>query len=100
MSRQPIPGLYAGRTIGKATHWKQVCVIPFRRSTLEKFVNLPQTTLEKYESIDMMRLIENGIPVGLVPWTRSESQAVDIPSDVQKVELLLQADPIYKGIFK
>ena len=49
------------------------------------------TKSEVVESIDMLRLIENGIAVRMVE-TTIESYAVDRPHDVQRVEMLLMAE--------
>ena len=100
MSRQPIPSLYGEKKPGKDSHWKQICIIPFRYDALKLFVKLPQTSLEKYESIDMMRFIQNDIAVGTVPYYGAPSQAVDTLADLKKVEKMLLEDHLYKELFK
>ncbi len=86
-SREPIPT----RSRGVDTPWgKQVCVIPFRRDYLLKYVSLEPTPLEIAESVDMMRCLEHGDRVRLVP-TLHDSHAVDTPEDVAVVERALQA---------
>jgi 3-deoxy-manno-octulosonate cytidylyltransferase (CMP-KDO synthetase) len=91
MSRQPIPTQAdPDRVVGAN---KQVCIIPFDAATLAEYEQLPQTPLEKAESIDMMRLIEHGIPVRMVP-TDVHTQAVDTEQDRQRVETLLESDPL------
>ena len=71
---------------------KQVCVIPFRRDYLLEYTILPPTPLEIAQSVDMMRILEHGMKVRMVP-TRHSSYAVDTPDDLQKVELLMQNLP-------
>ena len=44
---------------------------------------LKETKLEKIESIDMLRLLENGYNVHIVP-TNYYSHAVDTPSDISQ----------------
>ena len=44
---------------------KQVCVIPFKRDFLLEYNDMQQTSLEIIESIDMMRILENGGKVKL-----------------------------------
>lgn len=39
---------------------KQVCVIPFTRDFLLEYNNMEPTPLEIIESVDMMRILENG----------------------------------------
>ena len=64
---------------------KQVCVIPFRRDFLIKYNKMKPTALEKIESIDMLRLLENGYKVFLVK-TKHFAHAVDTKRDLLKVE--------------
>lgn len=67
---------------------KQVCIIPFRRGYLLEYTRLAPTPLEIAESVDMMRILEHGMKVRMVP-TQHSSQAVDTPEDLKKVELLM-----------
>ena len=64
---------------------KQVCLIPFRRDFLIKYNKMKSTALEKIESIDMLRLLENGHKVFLVK-TKHFAHAVDTKRDLLKVE--------------
>ena len=64
---------------------KQVCVIPFRRDFLIKYNKMKPTALEKIESIDMLRLLENGYKVFLVK-TKHFAHTVDTKKDLLKVE--------------
>jgi 3-deoxy-manno-octulosonate cytidylyltransferase (CMP-KDO synthetase) len=90
-SRQPIPNP-VGRPFSPGQWHKQVCVIPFRRQALLSFANLPRGPLEELESIDMLRFLENGLPVHMVR-TDVETHAVDVPSDVDVVSSLLARHP-------
>jgi 3-deoxy-manno-octulosonate cytidylyltransferase (CMP-KDO synthetase) len=86
-SRAPIPAA-AGAAVSSA-HWlKQVCVIPFRREALRRFAALPRGPLEQAESIDMLRFLENGVRIQLVP-TDIETHAVDTPEDLTRVAALM-----------
>ena len=85
-SREPIP------TQGKLpniTMSKQVCIIPFRRDYLMKYTSLPPTPLEISESVDMMRVLEHGDQIKMVP-TKHQSYAVDVPDDLIRVEKLMR----------
>ena len=64
---------------------KQVCVIPFRRNFLIKYNKMKPSKLEKIESIDMLRILENGYKVFLVN-TKRFAHAVDTKKDLHKVE--------------
>lgn len=94
-SREPIPTRAKGvnKPMGK-----QICVIPFRRDFLLEYTRMAPTPLEIAESVDMMRILENGLKVRMVP-TRHDSRAVDTEQDRQLVEQLLRADPLHHRIF-
>jgi 3-deoxy-manno-octulosonate cytidylyltransferase (CMP-KDO synthetase) len=84
-SREPIP---TDCKIDATTMKKQVCVIPFRRNYLLEYTNLEPTPLEITESIDMLRVLEHGMKVRMVP-TKYPTRSVDTPQDLQLVEKLL-----------
>lgn len=67
---------------------KQVCIIPFRRDYLIEYTKLSPTPLEIVESVDMMRILEHGMKVRMVP-TLHDTQAVDTPADLEKVAGLM-----------
>ena len=76
---------------------KQICVIPFRRQFLIDYTNLPPTPLEIAESVDMLRVLEHGKTVRMIP-TSYATQSVDTPSDLSCVELLMSNDSLYKKL--
>ena len=85
-SREPIPT----RSItDKIPMGKQVPVIPFHRDFLLEYNRMDPTPLEIVESVDMMRILENGIKIRMVP-TNYRTHAVDTIDDLVKVEKLLQ----------
>lgn len=92
MSRRPIPSL-AKTGFADTAAYKQVCIIPFRRETLFQYTRLLPTPLEQLESIDMLRLLEHGLQVKMVP-TEFNTQAVDTMADLLRVEKLMAADPL------
>ena len=81
-SRHPIP-LWS--TVDSKNAGKQVCLIPFRRDFLIEYSNLEPTPLEICESIDMLRVLEHGGKVRMVPTTYN-THAVDTIEDLEKVE--------------
>lgn len=84
-SREPIP---TRSKVDDVPMGKQVCIIPFRRDFLLEYTDLAPTPLEVAESVDMMRVLEHGLSVRMVP-TMHDSQAVDTLEDLRKVEALL-----------
>jgi 3-deoxy-manno-octulosonate cytidylyltransferase (CMP-KDO synthetase) len=85
-SREPIPTRSKTDNIPMG---KQICVIPFRRDFLIQYNQLEPTPLEIAESVDMMRVLEHGLNVRMVP-TSYQSHAVDTEEDLKKVESLMQ----------
>ncbi len=69
--------------------FKQVCVIPFKRNFLFKYSSLQETKLEKAESIDMLRILENNQKVKLVKISEY-THAVDNKKDLELVEKLIK----------
>ncbi len=92
-SRKPIPS-FKDKTAG-ASLYKQVCIIPFKRDFLLEYSRLEPTPLEKAESIDMLRVIEHGYKVRLVPFDL-ETFSVDTVEDLYRVELLMEKDLLNK----
>ena len=84
-SREPIPTRSKGSAMPMQ---KQVCVIPFRRDYLLEYTNLKPTPLELAESVDMMRVLEHGDKVRMVP-TKHQTYAVDTPKDLNRVEKIM-----------
>jgi len=90
-SREPIPS--RKKFSGNVPMLKQVCIIPFRRDYLLKFNNLEETSLERIESVDMLRIIENGESVRMIH-TSEFSFSVDTEEDRKRVEELMVNDTL------
>tara|TARA_B110000008_G_C16874643_1_gene526289 strand:+ start:260 stop:1030 length:771 start_codon:yes stop_codon:yes gene_type:complete len=92
-SREPIPSKKKGSLLSSML--KQVCIIPFRREYLIKFNNTAETVTENIESIDMMRVLENGENVRMV-MTSEASYSVDTLEDLIRVEKIMESDSLMK----
>jgi len=79
LSRYPIP--YPKNSGAK--YYKQVCVYGFSPKSLEDFSKLKRGRIEQYEDIELLRFIENKIPVAMVE-VYKDTVAVDVPSDLEK----------------
>lgn len=90
-SREPIPSRKKG--VENVPMLKQVCIIPFRREFLMKYNSMEQTPLEIIESIDMNRIIENGIQVKMVRIQES-TYSVDTDADLARVSKLMNKDSL------
>ena len=93
-SREPIP---TRSKIDAVSMGKQICVIPFRRQFLIDYTNLAPTPLEIAESVDMLRVLEHGKSVRMVP-TLYAMQSVDTPTDLARVEVLMSSDLLYQKL--
>jgi 3-deoxy-manno-octulosonate cytidylyltransferase (CMP-KDO synthetase) len=91
-SREPIPNQNR-MGFEKIRTYKQVCIIPFRRENLFKFLELKPTALEEAESIDMLRILEHGFKVRLVE-TEYRTLSVDVPEEIPPVERAMEGDPL------
>jgi 3-deoxy-manno-octulosonate cytidylyltransferase (CMP-KDO synthetase) len=69
---------------------KQVCIIPFTRNFLLRYTEMEPTPLEIVESVDMMRVLENGLKVKMIP-TKHHTYPVDTKEDLKRVEGLMCA---------
>ena len=87
-SRQPIPCL---RNVDekiwhkKYPFYKHVGIYAYRCDILTKITKLEQSSLEKAESLEQLRWLENGfeIKVGV---TELESIGIDKPEDIEKIK--------------
>lgn len=86
-SREPIP---TRSKVANIPMGKQVCIIPFRHDFLLEYTRMKPMPLEIAKSVDMMRVLEHGLKVKMVP-TRHSTQAVDTLDDLYRVERLMQS---------
>lgn len=87
-SRSPIP--FDRQNTGCAC-LGHIGIYAFRMKTLKRFQQLGPSELEVIESLEQLRLLENGIPVQVV-MTAYDSQGVDRPDDLKKVLEILSKD--------
>ena len=74
---------------------RQLGMIGFTIAALTQYTNLQPTPLEKLESIDMMRLLENDYKINAVI-SSSPILGVDNPEDIAKAELMMSKDLLFK----
>jgi len=96
-SREPIPSRKKG--VLEVPMKKQVCVIPFTRDFLLEYNEMEPTPLEIIESVDMMRIIENGMKVKMVA-TNFVTKAVDTKEDLDKVCKMMKEDILLNNYLK
>jgi len=94
MSRSPIPSV--DHEEKRTNWWKQVCIMPFRWHFMKKFNHeLESTPLELQESIEMIRALQHGYKVRMVP-SPYISKSVDTDEDRQEVEEIMKIDEVYQ----
>ena len=86
-SRHPIPfqqNQPREKWIQNMDYFKHIGMYAYRVEVLKEITKLPQSKLEKAESLEQLRWIENGFPIK-VGITQYESIAVDTPEDLLKI---------------
>ena len=92
-SREPIPSRNKG--VLNVPMKKQVCVIPFKRDFLFEYNKMKPTPLEIIESVDMMRIIENGGKIKMCK-TNFKTKAVDTKEDLELVCEIMKKDKLFE----
>lgn len=87
MSRSPIPGNKANIM---RNAYRQVCIYSYPRKLLKKFYRQgKKTPLEKIEDIEILRFLELGMTVRMIPMT-NKSIPVDNYRDLKKVSKVVK----------
>ena len=90
-SREPIPSPWKGADMLQM--YQQTGIIGFRRDALIRFNEMPETRLERIESIDMNRVLEHGGKIRMVLMNLS-TIGVDTQEEMKEVEFLMINDKI------
>jgi 3-deoxy-manno-octulosonate cytidylyltransferase (CMP-KDO synthetase) len=71
-------------------YFKHLGLYAYRKSLLDRFVSLPESSLERSERLEQLRFLENGIAI-YVGETPHDSVGVDTEEDLQRViEILMK----------
>ena len=86
-SRQPIP--YERNTgemewLNHSNYYKHIGIYAYRADILEQVSKLPISNLEKAESLEQLRWLENGLKIKLA-FTEHESVCIDTKEDLDRV---------------
>jgi 3-deoxy-manno-octulosonate cytidylyltransferase (CMP-KDO synthetase) len=84
-SRATIPH---DRDGAQAVYYKHLGFYAYRKPALDRFVSLPESSLERSERLEQLRFLENGIPihVGETPY---DTVGVDTEEDLERVTKLI-----------
>jgi 3-deoxy-manno-octulosonate cytidylyltransferase (CMP-KDO synthetase) len=92
-SRSPIPHFRdQGSGLIPDRCYKHIGLYGYHRTFLLKFGTLPQTPLERAESLEQLRALEHGYRIHTVE-TKYDSIGVDTPEDLERVRRQLLAVP-------
>ena len=89
-SRSPIP--FLRDSAAPFTYLRHQGIYGYRRDFLLRFVRWRRTPLERAESLEQLRALENGVRIHVVV-TESGSPGVDTPEDARAIEQKLLASP-------
>ncbi len=70
-------------------YFKHLGLYAYRRPALDRFIALPESSLEKSERLEQLRFLENGISI-YVGETPHDSVGVDTEEDLQRVIQILR----------
>jgi 3-deoxy-manno-octulosonate cytidylyltransferase (CMP-KDO synthetase) len=73
------------------SYFKHLGLYAYRKAALDRFVELPESSLERSERLEQLRFLENGIPI-YVGQTPHDTIHVDTAEDLRRVESILRAN--------
>jgi len=91
-SRSVIPylrGVEKSQWAAAHTYYKHIGIYAYRTDILAQITKMAQTPLEKAESLEQLRWLENGLHIH-VAITLSDNHSIDTPEDLQRVVALMK----------
>ncbi|MBL0848699.1 MAG: 3-deoxy-manno-octulosonate cytidylyltransferase [Candidatus Liberibacter ctenarytainae] len=73
---------------GIGPFYKHIGIYAYRRKALQYFTKLPPSTLEKRESLEQLRALENNMRID-VKIVKSNAISVDMPYDLEQARILM-----------
>ncbi len=80
-SRAPIPA-------GEGPRWHHIGIYAYRRAALARFVSLPESPLERRESLEQLRALEAGMRIACARVDHAPF-GVDTPADLERARRIL-----------
>lgn len=87
-SRSPLPhirGEQQHQWLDHFTYFKHIGIYGYRADILQQITKLPVSPLEKAESLEQLRWVENGYKIKVAE-TEMETVAIDTPADLRKLK--------------
>jgi 3-deoxy-manno-octulosonate cytidylyltransferase (CMP-KDO synthetase) len=85
-SRSPIP--YLRNSSSRSLLYKHIGIYAFKRDFLERFVAMPKSRLEEMESLEQLRVLENGFRIRVLT-THYDGFGIDTLADLERARLVL-----------
>ncbi len=92
-SRSPIPFVQKFDQKDWLDHtqfYRHVGLYAYRNDILKKITQLPVSPLEKSESLEQLRWIENGFKIKTVETDAEEGLCIDTPEDLERAIVLMK----------
>ncbi|OGX18821.1 MAG: 3-deoxy-manno-octulosonate cytidylyltransferase, partial [Omnitrophica WOR_2 bacterium RBG_13_44_8b] len=90
-SRAPIPFYAHNSEVKSPIVYKHIGLYAYTKDFLFTYKNLPVSNLEKTESLEQLRVLEEGLRIKVVE-TKYETLGVDTPEDLKKVKAYLSKE--------
>ena len=72
--------------------YEHIGIYAYRKNFLLKYIQLPSTILEKTESLEQLRALENGYKIKVIITKKYTGLSVDTKEDLEKVKAFLRQD--------
>jgi len=91
-SRAGIPHPRSGSPMSgtAAPRWRHIGLYGYRVGVLAEFVALSPSTLERQESLEQLRLLENGIDIVVLEACQPAPGGVDTPADLERARRVFE----------
>ena len=86
---EPCPGMPVSGVRTPNSLYKHIGIYGFTRSFLQQFVAMPKSPLEEAESLEQLRVLENGYKIKVIV-TDYSGFGIDTPEDLERARRLLR----------
>jgi 3-deoxy-manno-octulosonate cytidylyltransferase (CMP-KDO synthetase) len=93
-SRSPIPFVQKqpqNQWLNHGTFYRHVGLYAYRKDILQAITKLPVSDLERSESLEQLRWIENGYKIKTVETDAEEGMCIDTPEDLEKARIYMKS---------